>query len=546
MVATFPVGFPKENRNELISKLFGIQQGCCFICEEQMDLELQKGNLDIDHILPRSGPDGKSNLTNYALTHASCNRSKQASDLRVARVLSKFERISREVRSTGKEVPDLGDILSAHNGGRYDLPISRTSNGNVRFSFKHLSGEDGIRLREAEVFTDKLAKMDYFFTLLPIEYIHHDSKINPRGIGRSLRGLIEEFFKGNPQLHVALGWVPLEADGDGRVMLFDGQHKASAQILLGQRTLPVRVFLNPDTDQLIETNTNAGSTLRQVAFDKSILRHLGSELLADRMRRFQSAKGIGIDDESFSETELVSHFSGEARAIRRYVVDAVRDQIMQHPENRLRKYIEFSGKGTEKPISYSTIDKTFYSRFVGQEMLGTPMGHGTETGENPRMLEIEQIVRLMNIVADAIYVNRYDFERGTYQLEAKLQQGEDVSEDHLRAVRMSKEDVMGGWLRYVQAVMEQYYLLNDGKILPKNRMFQIRHSEQLWERLTVFIKNFSTLPLWANRELSILAFGGKQTTQFWETVFDTGRTPQGASVLPGPINISELLVKGPK
>lgn len=540
MVAKFASGIPTTDRPGLVERLYAVQQGRCFICEAPIDLLLHQGTLDVDHVQPRSGPHGKDDPTNFALTHASCNRSKQASNLRVARVLARFERISGKAHSEGKDAPNLGDILAEYGGGRFDLPITRLGDGRVRYSFKDLPGEEGHRLRDAEVYEDRLAHMSYFFALLPIEYLHHDSKINPRGVGRSLRGLIEEFFKGNPQLHVALGWVPLEDDGDGRVMLFDGQHKAAAQLLLGQRWLPVRVFLDPDTDRLIETNTNAGSVLRQVAFDKSILRHLGSELYADRIRRYQQAHGVGADDESFSEADLVRHFAGEARAIRRYVVDAVRDRITQHPDNRLRTYVEFSGKGADKPISYSTIDKTFFSLFVGQEMLTTPVGCGTETGDNPRLLEIEQIVRLMNLTAELIYEGQYDFERGTYQLEVKLQRGEDIPEGHVRAFRMGKEEVMGAWLRYVQLVIEQYYLVT-GSVLPKGRMFQIRHPEQLWVRLRVFIRNLAALPLWTNRELSLLAFGGKQTTRFWEDVFTTGKSPQGAQVLPEALNINELL-----
>ncbi|MBX3069923.1 MAG: HNH endonuclease [Thermomicrobiales bacterium] len=529
-----------NDREQLIRRLFEVQLGRCFICEEPIDLDLHAGKLDVDHVQPKSGPDGKDDPANFALTHSSCNRSKLASDLRVARVLARFERIGRDARSQGREAPNLGDVLSAFGGARYDLPISLSSDGRVRYSFKHLAGTAGIKIQESNLHQDQLAQMDYFFAVLPLEYIHHDSKVNPRGIGKSLRGLVEEFYKGNPQLHVALGWVPMEADGDGRVMLFDGQHKAAAQILLGQRTLPVRVFVDPDIDRLIETNTNAGSTLRQVAFDKSILRHLGSELYADRVRKYQHAHHLSSDDESFSETDLVKHFAGEARAVRRYVVDAVRDQITQHPENRLRSYIEFSGKGTEKPISYSTIDKTFFSLLVGQDMLSTPIGQGTETGENPRVLEVEQIVRLMNLVAESIFEGQYDFEIGTYQLEAKVQKGEDVPESHLRAFRMGKEEVMAAWLKYVQRVIDQYYLFN-GLSLPSRRVFQVNHPELLWERLRVFLHNLAGLSLWTNRELSLLAFGGKQPAGFWDTVFETGRNPQGAQVLPEPLNINALL-----
>ena len=47
---------------------------------------------------------------------------------------------------------------------------------------------------------------------------------------------------------------------------------------LGTRELPVRVFVEPDTNVLLQANTNAGGTLRQVAFDAAVMRHLGSSL----------------------------------------------------------------------------------------------------------------------------------------------------------------------------------------------------------------------------------------------------------------------------
>lgn len=59
-------------------------------------------------------------------------------------------------------------------------------------------------------------------------------RINPRSIGGSLNKLVEEFHKRRPQLHVGLAWV----EGDGgksKVKVFDGQHKATAQVWVGGR-----------------------------------------------------------------------------------------------------------------------------------------------------------------------------------------------------------------------------------------------------------------------------------------------------------------------
>lgn len=129
--------------------------------------------------------------------------------------------------------------------------------------------------------------MEYFFALVPLKYIHQDDVIDPRSIESSVRGLIEEFLKERPQLHVGLAWWTPDGDATGPLKLFDGQHKAAAQILLGVEHLPVRVFVEPPVNLLVQTNSNAGSVLRQVAFDKAVMRRLGSRQYGNRLTQYQ-------------------------------------------------------------------------------------------------------------------------------------------------------------------------------------------------------------------------------------------------------------------
>jgi 5-methylcytosine-specific restriction endonuclease McrA len=75
-------GLKSEQRDQLKHRLRDRQNGRCFICDEIIDLVLQKGQLDIDHIDPLI-KDGLDSENNFALTHASCNRSKGLRTLRL-------------------------------------------------------------------------------------------------------------------------------------------------------------------------------------------------------------------------------------------------------------------------------------------------------------------------------------------------------------------------------------------------------------------------------------------------------------------------------
>ncbi len=530
MASKYLSGLSTDEYIQLSKELASIQNNKCFICGKDIDLEIQDTN--IDHIIPLANK-GNDNKTNFAITHASCNKSKQDANLTIARALHKLKDIQENVEKKQKRAASLKDLLIAEGGSLYDFQY-KLDNDEIRFSFDKVHGDTTIY--SSPIFTDKLSNEKSCFLNVPLEYLFHDEVINPRGINSSISLLVKEFYKGNPQLHLTLARIE-----NGKIKVFDGQHKAAAQILLGNRTICLRLFINPNVNKLTETNANAGSKLRQIAFDKSVMRQLNNTLYLERVKKYQEDHQLAPDDYSFSEMQLCDYFKGEN--IKKYIIDALKSSITYSPDNRLKDFIDFEGKGKSLPLSHSTFDKVFLAQFVdAKTILNTPLNYKTEDGLNPRELEISQISRLMSIIADTIYIGKFNPETGVNRIEQRILDKRDteISDAHLIAYRISKEEIVHEWVPYILKVIQMYFL-NQAIAYNKNNIFQTRFPDQLWSNIQNFITNLATLPLWKDRTMSASHFSGKKNYEFWRQVFNSGHTPDGVQIMLEGINYVEMI-----
>lgn len=531
MASKYLSALSKENYSKLTKKLWDIQNKKCFICEDKIDLDLNTTN--IDHIIPLAGK-GKDIEENFAVTHETCNKSKQDANLKIARVLSRLNKIQRKVALNGKKSASLKEVLEFYSGSQFEFKYT-IDEDLLNYSFSNIGDN---KIYQTNIFTDNLSDEKSCFIEMPIEYIFHDEIINPRGINRSIGKLVKEFDKGNPQLHLSLVRIH-----ENKLKVFDGQHKAVAQILLGTRKLVVRVFLNPNIDRLTETNTNAGSTLRQIAFDKSIMRQLNNTLYSERVKRYQTEHNLSEDNFTFSEQQIIDYFKGDGANIKKYVTDAIKHSVTYTKDNKLKDYIDFEGKAKDLPISYSAFDKTILSSFISTKLiLKTPIDYKTDEGLNPREVEINQIVQLLNILADKIYVNKFKPEIGVSRIEKKIIDGKDteISDEHLIAYRISKEEILHNWLIYLKMVIKAYYT-NLGIMVNDNEILQQPFDDQLWTNIENFVDNLYELPLWKDRGMASTIFAGKNTYDYWKTIFETSKSVDGAQVLATPLNFMEMI-----
>lgn len=531
MASKFLSSISKEEYDDLTLKLLNIQNHKCFICGDTIDIELHSTN--IDHITPLANK-GKDSDENFAVTHESCNKSKQDADLKIARTLHKLKKIQEDALAKDNKSASLKHVLQYYNGSKFDFKYS--INGNkLKYSFSDIGDNE---IYETEIHTDNLSNEQSCFIALPLEYVYHDELINPRGINNSISKLVKEFYKKNPQLHLSLGRIE-----DNKIKIFDGQHKAVAQILLGTKSLLLRIFISPDIDRLTETNTNAGSVLSQIAFDKSVMRQLNNTLYYERIKKYQEDHNLKSDNFSFSEQKLAEHFKGENANIKKYIIDSIKHSITEANENKLKDYIDREGKSKEVPISYSAFDKSFLTIFIdSKQLLSTAINFKSDEGLNPRELEISQAINLLNIIAEEIYINKFLPEIGVAKIEDKVHKGrgDDITDDHLIAYRMSKEEIMFNWLGYIRNVIFNYFS-NTGKTFNDKTLFQQKFDDQLWTNIRNFVINLRMLPLWKNREMANTIFSGKKNYDHWKVIFETGKSPDNVLVLTKPINFIEMI-----
>lgn len=515
----------------LTKKLAEIQNCTCFICDETIDFSLHTTN--IDHIIPLANR-GKDSEENFALTHESCNKAKQDADLHVAKILHRLKKIQDVTQDQESKSASLKHVLSAYNGSRFEFRFKEDGD-YIKYSLSEF-GDNTVY--SSQIFTDDLSGLKTCFVELPIEYLFHDELINPRAINNSISKLIKEFHKKNPQLHLCLARLD-----SNKIKIFDGQHKAVAQIILGSKKILVRFFVNPDIDVLIETNTNAGSVLSQIAFNKSVMRQLNNTLYNERIKEYQEKHGLKEDDFSFSEQSLIEYFKGDSANLKKYIIDSIKHSISEAPENKLKDYLDREGKAKDLPISYSAFDKTFLSIFIDSKaVLLTAIDFKSDVGLNPRELEISQSIQFLNLIADAIYINKFNPKVGVSQIENKIIKGQDadITNEHLIAYRISKEEVMYSWLIYAKAVIKNYFS-NTGKLYNESSLFQEKFDDQLWTNLKNFLINLSALPLWKDRSMSKTTFSGKRNYDYWANIFKTGKTNDNVQVIAQPLNIIEMI-----
>jgi len=343
----------------------------------------------------------------------------------------------------------------------------------------------------------------YFYATLPVELIDSDDD-EDRQFGLQPRFLIFDkvfelfrHFQNHPVLQPSLGRI-----ASGKIVLFDGQHKAAALLWAGRRKFECKIYIDPDLRVLNQTNISAHDKFAQTRFYASVMVFkLGGQFKKD----FDDYKNRE-DQEIKSEAGFLAYLErvqdptmtrGERnKRFRSFLFNA----ILEDSDNRMAKLVSTGNRGSnERPLTVDMVSKSFFANFLNDE----PVTDNLASIAYKRDHEINNNVRLMNLFFDLSLCNWNPTAAANDQTRIRLE-------------RIYGSKSVLAWSEiFKDAVCAKLDITDsDDRIRP----FYRELSESEWEKIKTMTSRLLTWTLWSsppNSEIDSQLSTNKTTLKAW-------------------------------
>jgi hypothetical protein len=228
----------------------------------------------------------------------------------------------------------------------------------------------------------------YFYIVLPVEFLNNDIELQPRPLEFKRLWDLYRHLLVNSQLTPSICRL-----SQNRILLFDGQHKAAAQIWAGRKNIECKVYIDPSVKVLKETNLVAHDKLRQMPFFTSVLINKWASIFTEEWKDYMEQKGD--KSEAGFVSFLVSRGKKKPEAIH-MLESNIYDSILEDSQNHLKKYIEEYSGVEKKPITVNRLRQTLLKRFI----VNPPLAIELDESDKLREFERKNVIRLLNLISD--------------------------------------------------------------------------------------------------------------------------------------------------
>lgn len=429
----------------------------CYICEEGFE-GYDESEIEYDHIYAYA-KGYPQDLEYFAPVHASNQPSKR--NCHKQKGLKSPIEYKEEIRikSLLSKVKELKHLCPSAKPISFEMDTDAmvvTLNGQKVNLYKQtIRGKD----------------LYYFFHELSPESIESDDEIQLRPLDSRITGLTFH-LRECPQLLPSLARLETR---NNRIKLFDGQHKAIAQIIGNrQERLPFLVFIDPDVNLLRNTVLEAHTKFVQQRYQPSHIDRKLSDVFQARILSFQG----GDPYKPYSEKDILEP---ESKAKRRqyleaWIIEGLRD-MTEMAESLIARIVKEQGS---RPFLYSSL-KRFVRKFAKLEPIEYPTGHP----ENHRDAELRNLTSVLEAIRQE-------------SLEGKWNPSNPEAEEHKLARNFYYDHAVRVWLDILEESISFGLSMLAGKKLDRPICYRAEFSQDEMGRISSIVNRLFLHGLWLN------------------------------------------------
>jgi hypothetical protein len=376
---------PKSIRDELPPKevldgakvLWEKSRGRCALCDQPLPGD---GKLvDADHKVARvEGDGGKTELTNLYLAHRSCNRSRKNLPFDLAARVIRFSKLW-ETQSR----PSFADVVKKY-----------VPDGNRRVEVEEQDGEIvvsfGADKRHATLYLDPATHTKYFFLNAPVAFIQNDEESQPRFIEQDHVRTLAIEFSVRPVHEPSNCRVVGVGNGIAELRQFDGQHKTTAQLVLGRTEVPMKFYYEPNEPMIQELVVQIQQVIKKRPLSTTDTLRKLDDVIQEKVVAYSATH----NGRAPTEVELVeAQPKQDQAAFKKRLLSNFALAVLKDEKFELEKYAS-KKIDRSKPFTDTVLVNKLITPLIAQELLNEPL-------DDSRARDIERaaVVSTLNRIA---------------------------------------------------------------------------------------------------------------------------------------------------
>jgi len=302
----------------------------------------------------------------------------------------------------GNDIKKLNDVLklkldSDNFGKKIDAEILNDKN-EIKIKLKNSGNNDnnGDVTITYPLSTCPSTGFKYFYIVLPVEYINNDEQLQPRPLEFERLWELYRHLLTNSQLTPSVCRLT-----ENKILLFDGQHKAAAQVWADRKEIECKVYIEPNIKFLKETNLIAHDKLRQMPFFTSVLINKWASIFAEEWKEYMASKGL--KSESGFVSFLISKGKKKAEAVN-MIESNIFDSIIEDKKNSIIRYVSEFSPIIKKPLTTNRLKSVIFKKFIA----AAPLEIDIEESDRLREIERKNVIELLNMITEYTLKDKWD------------------------------------------------------------------------------------------------------------------------------------------